>query len=105
MRSWPEPERHRRALVTDAFEPKAEEQAVLLRDQQIHVEVRHVDLPHVIPPAELGLHRVQTLHLEVLVLEERIDRGQIDAPSHLVGALLRHREEGGPHTSSVGLIL
>ena len=104
-RSWSEPERHCRTFVTDSFEPKAEEQAVLLRDQQMHVEVRHVDLPHVIPPSELGLHCVQTLHLEVLVLEERVDRGQVDAPSHLVGALLWHREEGGPHSPSVGLVL
>ena len=44
------------------------------------------------------------LHLEVLVLEERVDRGQVDAPSHLVGALLWHREEGGPHSPSVRLI-
>ena len=67
----------------------------------MHVEVRHVDLPHVIPRAELGLHRVQTLHLEVLVLEERADRGQVDALSHLVGALLWHRKEGGPHSPHV----
>ena len=93
-RSWTEPERHCRTFVTDTFEPKAEEQAVLLRDQQMHVEVRHVDLPHVIPPSELGLHCVQTLHLEVLVLQEGVDRGQVDAPSHFVGALLRHRKEG-----------
>ena len=70
----------------------------------MHVEVRHVDLPHMIPPSELRLHRVQTLHLEVLVLEERVDRGQVDAPPHLVGALLWHREEGGPHSPSVRLI-
>ena len=41
---------------------------------------------------------------EVLVLEERADRGQVDAPSHLVGALRWHREEGGPHSPSVRLI-
>ena len=104
-RSWSEPERHCRTFVADSFEPKAEEQAVLLRDQQMHVEVRHVDLPHVIPPSELGLHCVQTLHLEVLVLEEQVDRGQVDTPPHLVGVLLWHREEGGPHSPSVGLVL
>ena len=79
-RSWTEPEGHRRALVTDAFEPKSEEQAVRLCDQQMHVEVGHVDLPHVLSPAELGLKGVQALHLEVLVLEVRIDRRQVDAP-------------------------
>ena len=47
---------------------------------------------------------MQTLHLEVLVLEVGIDRRWVDAPSHIVGALLGHREEGGPHISSVGLI-
>ena len=46
----------------------------------MYVEVGHIDLPHVIPPSELRLHRVQTLHLEVLVLEEQVDRGQVDAP-------------------------
>ena len=60
----------------------------------MHVEVRHVDLPHVVPAAELSLKRVKAFHLEVLVLEVRVDRVEIDATSHLVGALLRNWEEG-----------
>ena len=50
-------------------------------------EVRHVDLPHVISSAALGLNRVKAFHLEVFVLE-------VDATFHLVGALLRNWEEG-----------
>ena len=60
----------------------------------MHVEVRHVDLPHVIPATGLSLNRVKAFHLEVLVLEVRVDRVEIDATSYLVGALLRNWEEG-----------
>ena len=104
-RSWSEPERHCRTFVTDSFEPKPEEQAVLLRDQQMHVEVRHVDLPHVIPPSELGLHCVQTLHLELLILEERVDRGQVECsvvPSSRTVATRRSPSEVTPFVGGCG---
>ena len=52
----------------------------------MHVQVRHVDLPHVVPATELSLNRVKAFHLEMLVLEVWVD--------HLVGALLRNWEEG-----------
>ena len=94
-RSWTETKWLCRTFVTDSVEPKSELQAVLLCDQQMHLKVRHVDFPLVIPVAKLKLNGVQAFHLEVLVLETRIDRCQIDAPLIL---------SGGPHPS-VGLIV
>ena len=60
----------------------------------MQVEVRHVNLPHVVSAAELSLNRVKAFHLEVLVLEVRVDRVEIDATPHLVVALLWKWDEG-----------
>ena len=67
----------------------------------MHLELLHVDVPHVIPPAELSLNGVKALHLEVLVLEVRVDGVEIDASPHLVCALLRYWKEGRPHSPCV----
>jgi hypothetical protein len=55
--------------------------------------VGHVDLRHVIAPAKEIADRVKALHLEVLVLEMSVELAEVEAASHLVRVLLRHREE------------
>ena len=67
--------------------------AVCLCDRQMHVEVGEVDLGHPISAAEHACKRVSALHLKVLVLEERVDRPEVDAAPKPVRPLLGHREE------------
>ena len=60
------------------------------------VKVANVDLGHVVVAAEHLSPRAQALHLEVLVLDALVQETKVDTSSHLVGALLGHREEGRP---------
>ena len=60
----------------------------------MHEEVGYVDLGHHIAAVDEGLGCVQPLHLEVHVLDVLVGHTKIGAPTHLVSALLRDREEG-----------
>ena len=62
------------------------------------IEVADVDLGDVVVAAKKLGHSVQPLHLEVLVLDALVRATKVDTSSHLVGALLGHREEGRPMT-------
>ena len=57
------------------------------------IEVADVDLGHVDIEAETVSHRVQALHLEVLVLDALVGLPQVDTSSYLVGDLVGNREE------------
>ena len=57
------------------------------------INVADVDLGHVVVAAEHLSYRVQALHFEVLVPEIWVDRGEIDATSHLVCSFLRDWKE------------
>ena len=88
-----EAEWHARAFVFYAVEHEPEVLAVVLGNGQMHVKIGQVYFGHVIPPAEHGGQSVCALHLEVLVLQIRIDRPKVNASPKLVRALLCHRKE------------
>ena len=62
----------------------------------MHEDVKDVDLGCHIAAADEGLGCVRPLHLEVLVLDVLARHMEIEAPMHLVGVLIRDREEGAP---------
>ena len=60
------------------------------------IEVADVDLGDVVVATKELSYCVQPFHFEVLVLDALVRATKVDTSSHLVGALLGHREEGRP---------
>ena len=93
-------EAHADALIFLALPHELHVPAVSLTDQEVHVEVREVNLHDEVVPSDELLDGVQALHLEVLVPDVLVQPAQIDASTHFVGAFLWNREEGAPETIS-----
>jgi hypothetical protein len=90
--SWAEAERHGLEAVALSFPSEPEVVAYSGMKHDVKVGIGDVDLGHVVPSSNEVADGVETLHLEVFVADEPVERLEIEDWPPSIGALLRHGE-------------